>query len=192
MAGPNQQLIERFYQAFDDGDGDTMAACYAPDVHFSDPVFPDLRGDRAGAMWRMLTGTPGELRIELLEHEAGETEGSAHWRAHYTFTETGRPVVNDIQARFGFENGLIAEHRDEFSFHHWSRQALGGRAAVRLDAGPARGRQAHGGGPARAGHRRRGRSGRAACPRLSSIPPSTAWDGSTTPSDGCSSGGWRR
>jgi len=125
MAGPNQQLIERFYQAFDDGDGDTMAACYAPDVHFSDPVFPDLRGDRAGAMWRMLTGTPGELRIELLEHEAGETEGSAHWRAHYTFAETGRPVVNDIQARFGFENGLIAEHRDEFSFHHWSRQALG-------------------------------------------------------------------
>jgi len=43
-------LIERFYQAFDEGDGDTMAACYAPDVRFSDPVFPDLRGSRAGAM----------------------------------------------------------------------------------------------------------------------------------------------
>ena len=55
MNDTHVQLIERFYQAFDNGDGDTMAACYAPDVHFSDPVFPDLRGSQAGAMWRMLT-----------------------------------------------------------------------------------------------------------------------------------------
>jgi ketosteroid isomerase-like protein len=121
----NLQLIERFYTAFDQGDGDTMAACYAPDVRFSDPVFPDLRGSRAGAMWRMLTDVPGDLRVELHEHEADEAVGSAHWIAHYTFTETGRPVVNDIQATFRFENGLIAEHRDRFSFHRWSRQALG-------------------------------------------------------------------
>ena len=49
-----------------------MAECYASDVHFSDPVFPDLRGPRAGAMWQMLTEAPGDLRIELLEHEADE------------------------------------------------------------------------------------------------------------------------
>ena len=118
-------LIERFYRAFDEGDGDTMAACYAPDVHFSDPVFPDLRGSRAGSMWRMLTAAPGEVRIELLEHDAGDTEGSAQWRAHYTFSETGRPVVNDVHAKFRFEDGLIVEHHDEFSFHRWARQALG-------------------------------------------------------------------
>ena len=47
-AEANQQLIERFYRAFDEGDGDAMAACYAPDARFSDPVFPDLRGSRAG------------------------------------------------------------------------------------------------------------------------------------------------
>jgi hypothetical protein len=76
-------------------------------------------------MWQMLTAAPGELRIELLEHEAGDSGGSAHWRAHYTFSETGRPVVNDIHAGFGFEDELIAEHRDEFSFHRWARQALG-------------------------------------------------------------------
>ncbi len=111
--------------AFAEGDGDAMAACYAPEVHFSDPVFPDLRGGRAGAMWRMLTATPGDLRVELLEHDAGEESGSAHWRAHYTFTESGRPVVNDIQASLRFRDGLIAEHRDRFSFHRWARQALG-------------------------------------------------------------------
>ena len=120
-----QELIERFYRAFDEGDGATMAACYAPDVRFSDPVFPDLRGAQAGAMWQMLTAGPGDLSIELLEHEAGETQGSAHWQARYTFTETGRPVLNDIHASFRFEDGLIVEHHDEFSFHRWARQALG-------------------------------------------------------------------
>jgi len=125
MTDAHGLLIERFYRAFDEGDGDTMAGCYAPDVHFSDPVFPDLRGSKAGAMWQMLTDTPGDLHVELLEHEADEASGSAHWRARYTFTETGRPVVNDIHARFRFESGLIAEHRDEFSFHRWARQALG-------------------------------------------------------------------
>ena len=125
MATANELLIERFYAAFDAGDGAAMEACYAPDVQFSDPVFADLRGPRAGAMWRMLTSTPGELRIELLEHEASEASGSAHWRAHYTFSDTGRPVVNDIRASFVFREGLIVEHRDEFDFHRWARQALG-------------------------------------------------------------------
>jgi len=146
MTSPNLQLIERFYAAFDAGDGDAMAACYAPDVQFSDPVFPDLRGSRAGAMWQMLTGTPGELRIELLEHAADEASGTAHWRAHYVFSQTGRPVVNDIEASFRFEDGLIAEHHDDFDFHRWARQALGPpglllgwtpmlRSAVRRKAG---------------------------------------------------------
>ena len=31
-----------------------MADCYHPDVHFSDPVFPSLKGDEARGMWRML------------------------------------------------------------------------------------------------------------------------------------------
>jgi len=146
MNDAHVQLIKRFYAAFDAGDGDAMAACYAPDVHFSDPVFPDLRGNRAGAMWRMLTGAPGDLRIELLEHDADEASGSAHWRAHYVFSDTGRPVVNDIHASFRFKDGLIAEHRDEFSFYGWARQALGPtglllgwtpivRSAVRKKAG---------------------------------------------------------
>jgi len=146
MTTTNLELIERFYAAFDEGDGDAMAACYAPDVRFSDPVFPDLRGSRAGAMWKMLTGTPGDLRIELLEHAAEDRTGSARWRAHYIFSQTGRPVVNDVQARFRFEDGLIAEHVDDFDFHRWSRQALGTsglllgwtpflRSAVRKKAG---------------------------------------------------------
>ncbi|MDQ3053012.1 MAG: nuclear transport factor 2 family protein [Actinomycetota bacterium] len=125
MTASNVALIERFYGAFDEGDGKAMAACYSPDVHFSDPVFTDLRGPRAGAMWQMLTEGPGKVRVELLEHQADEGSGTAHWKAHYTFTETGRPVVNDIRAKFRFKDGLIVEHRDTFDFYRWARQALG-------------------------------------------------------------------
>ena len=125
MINVNDHLIERFYAAFDARDGATMAASYAPGAHFSDPVFPDLNGDEPGAMWRMLTSQATELRIELLEHEADGDQGSARWRAHYVFSQTGRPVVNDVRASFRFAGGLIAEHDDDFSFHRWSRQALG-------------------------------------------------------------------
>jgi ketosteroid isomerase-like protein len=124
-AEDNKQLIERFYAAFDRRDGDAMAACYAPDARFSDPVFPGLTGAEPGAMWRMLTGRSDDLRVELLEHDADDASGTAHWRATYTFTQTGRPVVNDVHASFRFAGGLIAEHTDDFSFHRWSRQALG-------------------------------------------------------------------
>ncbi len=102
-----------------------MAACYGPNARFSDPVFPDLRDDQPGKMWRMLTEGATDLEIELHEHEADGERGSAHWIARYTFSDTGRPVVNDIRAEFRFADGLIAEHRDEFSFHRWARQALG-------------------------------------------------------------------
>ena len=146
MSHPNDELIQRFYAAFAEGRGDAMAACYAPDAHFSDPVFPDLNGREPGAMWSMLTGTPGDLRIELVGHEADDASGSANWIAHYVFSETGRPVVNDVHATFRFRDGLIADHRDDFDFHRWSRQALGApglllgwtpilRGAVRKKAG---------------------------------------------------------
>ena len=130
MATPNELLIERFYGAFAERDGAGMQACYAPDVSFHDPVFEDLHGSEAGAMWRMLTSGATDLRIELLEHEADGDRGTAHWRAHYTFTQTGRPVVNDIHASFRFAGGLIAEHHDEFDFYRWARQALGPRGVL--------------------------------------------------------------
>jgi ketosteroid isomerase-like protein len=118
-------LIERFYDAFGRRDGTAMAACYAPNAHFSDPVFTDLRGPEVGAMWRMLTERGTDLRIELLEHDAQAERGTARWRAHYTFSQTGRPVVNDVRASFAFADGRIQDHRDVFDFHRWARQALG-------------------------------------------------------------------
>jgi ketosteroid isomerase-like protein len=118
-------IVEDFYAAFGRRDGDRMAACYTADARFSDPVFPDLRDDEPGAMWRMLTGQAKDLRVELVEYAVDGDSGTARWIAHYTFSRTGRPVVNDVRASFRFADGLIAEHTDSFSFYRWARQALG-------------------------------------------------------------------
>ena len=125
MDPTNGALIERLYAAFGRRDGEAMAACYAPDATFRDPVFGDLKGPEVGAMWKMLTARAPDLKIELVEHDASASEGSARWIAHYTFSQTGHPVVNDVQATFGFADGLIVSHNDRFPFYKWARQALG-------------------------------------------------------------------
>jgi hypothetical protein len=134
MSTPLKDLIEQFYGAFAEGDGDRMAASYAPVATFSDPVFGALDGREAGGMWRMLTGQAKDLRIELLDSQAENGRGSAHWRAHYTFSQTGRAVVNDVHASFRFaddeDDGLIVEHVDDFDFYRWARQALGPRGLL--------------------------------------------------------------
>lgn len=124
MSHPHADLVTRFYDAFTRRDADAMAACYHPDVHFRDEVF-DLHGPRAGAMWHMLCSRGQDLRLSFSSVEADERAGSARWVAEYTFSQTGRPVRNEIDAAFTFGDGLIRTHRDRFDFWRWSRQALG-------------------------------------------------------------------
>ena len=121
----NAQLLTGFYEAFQRQDGAAMAACYHPDAHFTDPVFPDLRGSSPGDMWRMLCGQAKDLRIEFSGIEADGATGKAHWEAWYTFSVTGRQVHNIIDATFTFQDGQILRHVDHFDFWRWSRLALG-------------------------------------------------------------------
>jgi ketosteroid isomerase-like protein len=136
----NKETIERLYAAFAERNGAAMTACYAPGAHFRDPAFGDLEGDDIGAMWRMLTGRARDLEITVREHEADESAGTAHWIARYTFS-TGRKVENDIQARFGFDqDGLIADHVDDFDFRRWASQALGPKGNLVALLPPLRGK----------------------------------------------------
>jgi ketosteroid isomerase-like protein len=125
MTQRNLDLLDRFYAAFARHDGAEMAACYAPDATFTDPVFTDLRGREPGAMWLMLTERSSDLEVDLVDRAAAGDTGSAHWVARYTFGKTGRPVVNDVRSAFRFHDGLIAEQRDDFDLYRWTRQALG-------------------------------------------------------------------
>ena len=127
----------RFYGAFSRRDGATMAACYAPDAHFSDPIFTDLHGPEIGAMWRMLVGSGQEMSVRLVDHRMDADAGSAHWLADYTFSRTGRRVHNDVHATFRFSpDGLISQHRDSFNIYAWSKQALGPAGTLLGWAGP--------------------------------------------------------
>jgi ketosteroid isomerase-like protein len=124
IAEPDE-VIERFYGAFAARDTDGMERCYHPKVSFSDPVFTELHGPDVMRMWRMLLSRSDDLEIQLGDHSADGTVGTARWTARYTFSRTGRRVVNEIDAEMLFEDGLIIEHRDSFDFWKWSRMALG-------------------------------------------------------------------
>lgn len=122
---PHETLIRDFYAAFARRDAEAMAQCYHPEVFFSDPVFPKLKGAEAGDMWRMLLARAADLQVTLDEASADAEGGRAQWTARYTFSRTGRPVVNVVRAMFAFRDGKIARHYDRFSFYRWASQALG-------------------------------------------------------------------
>lgn len=121
---PHVALITRFYTAFAQRDWATMARCYHPEVHFTDPAF-DLHGPHAAQMWRMLCTQGKDLQLTFSGVQADDQTGRAHWDARYTFSKTGRQVLNQIDAQFEFRDGLIHRHIDHFDFWLWSRQALG-------------------------------------------------------------------
>lgn len=122
---PNAELITRFYSAFQRLDHAAMKACYHADATFSDPVFRDLRGPQVGAMWHMLCTAAKNFSLTFGDVEAEDARGSANWEARYSYSKTGRNVVNRIHADFEFRDGLIFRHRDSFDLHRWMGMALG-------------------------------------------------------------------
>jgi ketosteroid isomerase-like protein len=126
---PNAALIERFYAAFARRDAAAMTACYAPDARFTDPVF-DLTGPEVGAMWSMLCERGKDLALAWRDVRADDVTGSAHWEPRYTFSATGRPVHNVIDAAFTFRGGRIATHVDRFDLWRWTRMALGAKGTL--------------------------------------------------------------
>ena len=121
----NAELIRKFYTSLGNRDARGMAECYHPAVKFSDEVFTDLEGVQANGMWQMLCERAKDLKVEFRDIEADDSAGRAHWEAWYTFSASGRPVHNKIDARFEFRDGKIVRHRDKFDFWAWASQALG-------------------------------------------------------------------
>jgi uncharacterized protein len=126
----SRDVVARLYKAFAARDHAAMAGCYTLDARFSDPVFTDLRGTQVAAMWRMLCERATDLRVTFRDVVVAETSGSAHWEAWYTYSATGRPIHNAIDATFVFQGGLIAVHKDSFDLYRWVRQALGVRGLL--------------------------------------------------------------
>jgi ketosteroid isomerase-like protein len=127
----NKELVQCFYSAFQKLDYATMNACYSEDIVFSDPVFMVLNGSEVRAMWEMLCKNAKDFSlvfsdIELLDEEYV----TCRWTATYTFSKTGRKVVNKIKAYMKIYDGKIVEHSDAFRLSTWIGQALGWKGVV--------------------------------------------------------------
>ena len=124
--------IQALYAALGRHDGEAAAACYTDDAVFEDPAFGRLEGGAVKDMWRMLAERSPDLSVVLGDFGVDDDgrAGWAHWTATYTFTPTGRSVVNEIDARYQFADGLIREQVDSFPLRRWGAQALGAKGAV--------------------------------------------------------------
>lgn len=124
---PNRdELINKFYSSFQKLDYNGMNSCYSNDIVFFDPVFGLLRGEEVRSMWEMLCKNAKDFSLTFsnIVH-LDEEYSTCEWIASYTFSKTGKKVVNKIKANMRFEDGKIAEHSDAFSLHRWSKQAIG-------------------------------------------------------------------
>jgi len=123
-------VAERFYEAFMVRDHYTMGLLYAEHASFSDPVFPLLNADGARLMWKMLLSRAEDFGIEVKILEDSPTQASVDWIAHYTFSATGRKVVNRVHTEMTISLGKIVRQVDRFSLWRWSSQALGTRGLL--------------------------------------------------------------
>ncbi|WP_433430904.1 nuclear transport factor 2 family protein [Nonomuraea sp. CA-141351] len=119
-------LIGAFFDALGRADFAAMERCYHLDVSFGDPIFQEVEGrDKVMRMWQLQLGVRDGVKSAYRDVTADDYTGTAHWTARYTFSSTGREVVNEIDALFRFEDDLIVRHHDEFDFKRWSKMALG-------------------------------------------------------------------
>lgn len=120
-------LIHDFYTAFKNRDADKMAACYHPNIEFTDPVFGTLRNSEPAMMWRMLLDSSKGKKLDVVYRlmSCNDDCATVEWEAKYEFSKHRRPVHNLITATFRFEDGKIVQHLDYFDFHKWASMALG-------------------------------------------------------------------
>lgn len=122
----NKQIVEKFYEAFSRRDFETMNSCYAEEIVFSDPVFGLLEGNEVKAMWQMLCSSATDLALTFdditeIDHEYI----TCKWVASYTFSGTGKRVVNHVKAFMKINDEKIIEHSDGFRLSTWLAQAFG-------------------------------------------------------------------
>jgi len=122
-AGETRAALTAFYDALARRDGEGVAARYAPDATFEDPVFR-LRGADIGRMWIGLLRRARDFSVSYTIAQAGSGRGTVEWTARYLFAGR-RPVVNVILSEIEFEGDRITRQRDTFDFPRWAAQALG-------------------------------------------------------------------
>jgi ketosteroid isomerase-like protein len=124
----NAALLSKLFTALAENDHATMASCYHPKARFRDIAF-DLDGvEEIHDMWRMICSSDIEVEFKIVD--ADDSAGRVRLVENYTFgaskdpPKDGVPVHNEIESRFGFEDGQIRQHDDYCDEKAWARQAL--------------------------------------------------------------------
>ena len=128
-----QALMDRWVKAWNDHDGEAMAACLTEDVVYADPGArpdpivrgPDAVREFAEVLWR----SSPDLKFEVLElfiSEDGRVV-TMHWRTSGTFEKklkppgfgpTGGPILMEGYDRNEIRDGRFSRHQafyDQFS-----------------------------------------------------------------------------
>jgi len=121
----NAAVIDLYFKALQSLDAKTMGECYHPEATFQDPVFGPLNADETRAMWKMLCQNARNFSLVVKEIQADQEKGACRFTASYTFSKTGRNVVNSMTSHFEFKEGKILKQRDVFNLWKWARQAFG-------------------------------------------------------------------
>lgn len=102
-----------------------MQSSYANIATFSDPVFQYLNTAEVKGIWEMFCkrGKDMHLTFEILSVD--DNQIGAEWIPRYTFSATGKYVVNHINSTFVIADNKIIKHSDNFNFYKWACQAFG-------------------------------------------------------------------
>jgi SnoaL-like domain len=117
-------VLSQFYDAFNALDAKKMASFYHEQASFTDPAFPDLRGERIGMMWAMMCRRAKNFELTYKVLFADERKAQVAWEAKYLYGGK-RKVTNHILSSLSLWDGLIVRQVDEFDFARWAKQALG-------------------------------------------------------------------
>ncbi len=123
---PTEQVAITYFEGFKNKNPEQMNALYKPDVDgiFNDPVFQNLNTHQVQSMWSMLLRGSKDLTSTYKIVEVTDTSVTVEWEAHYTYSATGRKVVNNVRSVLQIENGLIVKQIDTFDLSKWTGQAL--------------------------------------------------------------------
>jgi hypothetical protein len=82
-------------------------------------------------MWEMLCKNAKDFSLTFSDIVSEDDEYyTCKWVATYTFSKTGRKVVNNVKAFMRLRDGKIAEHSDAFRLSTWISQAIGWKGVM--------------------------------------------------------------
>ncbi len=128
------QLLARFTEAAESGDGERFAACFTADAVYYDYIYGAHRGraEIAHMMQNLFHRDADDYRWEMFDGICDGRAGYAWSLSSFTSSIEqfkGRRIVIDGMSRFVVQDGLIAEYRESVN---------GGVAMTQLGVEPAR------------------------------------------------------